>query len=102
VWTFERNRNYWNKDLPLIDGLEFITRCRSHQRRPSALLSNCVDHVRVTDPGAMKRVARTPGMSGAQYFQSAIHAVWPNNKKKSFGDPRAPGNAPGARPPRAD
>lgn len=88
VWTFERNRNYWNKDLPLIDGLEVYHALPFSPQMSSALLSNRVDYVRVTDPGTAKRAAQTPGMSSAQYYQSVIHAVWPNNRKKPFGDPR--------------
>ena len=88
VWTFERNKNYWNKDLPLIDGLEVYHALPFSPEMASALLSNRVDYVRVTDPATIKRVAQTPGMSGAQYYQSVIHAVWPNNKKKPFDDPR--------------
>ena len=88
VWTFERNKNYWNKDLPLIDGLEVYHALPFSPEMASALLSNRVDYVRVTDPATMKRVAQTPGMSGAQYYQSVIHAMWPNNKRKSFSDPR--------------
>ena len=88
VWTFERNKNYWNKDLPLLDGLEVYHALPFSPEMASALLSNRVDYVRVTDPATMKRVAQTPGMSGAQYYQSVIHAVWPNNKKKPFDDPR--------------
>jgi peptide/nickel transport system substrate-binding protein len=88
VWTFERNKSYWNKDLPLIDGLEVYHALPFSPQMSSALLSNRVDYVRVTDPGTVKRVAQTPGMSSAQYYQSVIHAVWPNNKKKPFDDPR--------------
>ena len=88
LWTFERNKNYWNKDLPLVDGLEVYHALPFSPEMASALLSNRVDYVRVTDPATMRRVAQTPGMSGAQYYQSVIHAVWPNNKKKPFDDPR--------------
>jgi peptide/nickel transport system substrate-binding protein len=88
IWTFERNKSYWNKDLPLVDGLEVYHALPFSPEMASALLSNRVDYVRVTDPGTMKRVAQTPGMSGAQYYQSVIHAVWPNNKRKPFDDPR--------------
>src|SRR5262249_7017400 len=88
VWTFERNKNYWNKDLPLIDGLEVYHALPFSPEMASALLSNRVDYVRVTDPATVKRVAQTPAMSSAQYYQSVIHAVWPNNRKKPFDDPR--------------
>src|SRR5262249_39215000 len=87
VWTFERNKNYWNENLPLLDGLEVYHALPFSPEMASALLSNRVDYVRVTDPGTMKRVAQSAGMSGAQYYQSVIPAGWPNNKRKSFNDP---------------
>ena len=54
----------------------------------SSLLSNRVDYVRVTDPATLRKVKATPGMSGTDYFQSVIHATWPNNKRKPYDDPR--------------
>ncbi len=88
VWEFERNKNYWNKDLPYLDGLQVVHALPFSPEMASALLSNRVDYVRVTDPGTIKRVQQNPNMSSAQYYQSVIHAVWPNNKKKPFDDPR--------------
>lgn len=88
VWAFERNKDYWNKGLPLLDGLEIYHALPFSPEMASALLSNRVDYVRVTDPATLKRAKATPGMAGTDYYQSVIHATWPNNRKKPYDDPR--------------
>ena len=88
VWVFEKNKSYWNEGAPYLDGLEIYNALPFSPEMASALLSNRVDYVRVTDPATMRRVAATPSMSGATYYQSVIHAVWPNDKRKPFDDPR--------------
>jgi peptide/nickel transport system substrate-binding protein len=37
---------------------------------------------------SLKKVQGTAGMSGTDYYQSVIQAVWVNNNKKPFDDPR--------------
>ena len=32
VWTMEKNKNYWNKELPYLDGIEFYHCCRFLQK----------------------------------------------------------------------
>ncbi|MGE0224031.1 MAG: ABC transporter substrate-binding protein [Acetobacteraceae bacterium] len=88
VWVFEKNKDYWNKPLPYLDGLEVYHALPFSPEMASALLSNRVDYVRVTDPATLKRAKATPGMSGTDYYQSVIHAAWPNNKRKPYDDPR--------------
>jgi ABC-type transport system substrate-binding protein len=84
----ERNKSYWNEGAPYLDGLEIYNALPFSPEMASALLSNRVDYVRVTDPATMRRVAANPAMSSATYYQSVIHAVWPNDKRKPFDDPR--------------
>ena len=88
VWAFERNKSYWNEGLPLLDGLEIYHAPPFSPEMAAALLSNRVDYVRVTDPGTMRRVKASNNMTGTDYFQSVIHAMWPNNKRKPYDDPR--------------
>ncbi len=88
IWEFERNKDYWNKDVPLLDGLQVINALPFSPEMSSALISNRVDYVRVTDPKTLARVKATPGMSGTDYYQSVVQATWPNNKKKPYDDPR--------------
>ena len=88
VWAFERNKNYWNKGLPYLDGLELYHALPFSPEMASAILSNRVDYCRVTDPGTVRRAKATAGMSAVDYYQSVIQATWPNNKHKPYDDPR--------------
>ena len=88
IWKFAKNKNYWNKDVPYLDGLEIYHVLPFSPEMSSALLSNRVDYVRVTDPPTMQKVKANPAMSGVDYNQSVIQACWPNNKRKPYDDPR--------------
>ena len=54
----------------------------------AALLSGRVDYARLLDPVSLKKVQETQGMTGTNYYQSVIQAVWVNNAKKPFDDRR--------------
>ncbi|MCO6415089.1 ABC transporter substrate-binding protein [Siccirubricoccus sp. KC 17139] len=88
VWVMERNANYWNKGLPYLDGLEFYHALPFSPELGSALLSGRVDYARIMDPVSNRRARATPGMSGADFYQSVIQATWVNAKKKPLDDPR--------------
>jgi peptide/nickel transport system substrate-binding protein len=88
VWAMERNPDYWNEGLPYLDGMEFYNLAPFSPELGAALLSGRVDYARLLDPVSLKKVQSTPGMSGTDYYQSVIQAVWVNNTKKPFDDPR--------------
>ena len=88
VWTMEKNKNYWNKNLPYLDGIEFYSLIPFSTELGSALLSNRVDYGRIVDPVTARKAKDTPGMSTARFNQSVIQGVWINDKKKPFDDPR--------------
>ena len=88
VWVMEKNKNYWNKGLPYLDGVEFYHTLPFSPEMGSAILSNRVDYVRVTDPVSARKAKQTPGMTATDYYQSVIQATWVNNKKKPLDDPR--------------
>jgi ABC-type transport system substrate-binding protein len=88
VWVMERNPDYWNEGLPYLDGIEFYNLAPFSPELGAALLSGRVDYARLLDPVSLKKVQSTPGMSGTDYYQSVIQAVWVNNTKKPFDDPR--------------
>ncbi len=88
VWAMERHPNYWNKGLPYLDGIEFYHALPFSPELGSSLLSGRVDYARLLDPGSLRRVKATAGMSGTDFYQSVIQATWMNNKKKPFDDPR--------------
>ncbi len=88
VWVMERHANYWNKGVPYLDGIEFYHALPFSPELGSSLLSGRVDYARLLDPGSLRRVKATAGMSGTDFYQSVIQATWMNNKKKPFDDPR--------------
>ncbi|MBM3651016.1 MAG: ABC transporter substrate-binding protein [Alphaproteobacteria bacterium] len=88
VWVMEKHANYWNKGLPYLDGVEFYHALPFSPELGSSLLSGRVDYARLLDPGSLRRVKATQGMSGTDFYQSVIQATWMNNKKKPMDDPR--------------
>ena len=88
IWVMERNKEYWNKGLPLLDGIEFYNLLPFSTELGSAVLSNRVDYARICDPVSARKAAAMPGMSHARFYQSVIQATWMNNKKKPYDDPR--------------
>jgi peptide/nickel transport system substrate-binding protein len=88
VWVQERNPNYWNDGLPYLDGIEFYHFAPFSPELGAALLSGRVDYARLLDPVSLKKVQGTQGMSGTDYYQSVIQAVWVNNTRKPLDDPR--------------
>lgn len=88
VWIMERNPNYWNKGLPYLDRLEIYHLPPFSPELGQALLAGKVDYARLLDPVSAKKVQETPGMTATDFYQSVIQAVWVNNDKKPFNDPR--------------
>ena len=88
IWVMEKNKNYWNKGLPYLDGIEFYNLPGFSPELGSAVLSGRVDYIRLTDPVTTRKAAATQGLATATFNQSAVHATCVNNKRKPFDDPR--------------
>jgi peptide/nickel transport system substrate-binding protein len=88
VWIVEKNRDYWNAVLPYLDGIEFYHFLAFSPELGGSLFARRIDYARLLDPVSLRKVKNTPGMSGTDFYQSAIHAVSVNNTKKPFDDPR--------------
>ena len=88
VWVMERNPDYWNEGLPYLDGIEFYHFDPFSPPLGAALFSGRIDYARLLDQVSLKKLQTTPGMAGTGYYQSAIQAVWVNNAKKPFNEPR--------------
>jgi peptide/nickel transport system substrate-binding protein len=88
VWIMEKNPQYWNKGLPYLDRLEIYHLPPFSPELGQALLAGKVDYARLLDPVSAKKVKESPGMTGTDFYQSVIQAVWVNNEKKPFNDPR--------------
>src|SRR6516164_1475843 len=87
-WTMERNPNYWNKRLPYLDGIEFYHVLPFSSEMGSAILSNRVDYVRITDPVTARKAKATAGITATDHYQSVIQATWMNNRRKPLDDSR--------------
>ena len=88
VWIMERNPEYWNEGLPYLDGLEFYHLAPFSAEMAGALLTGKVDYTRGLDPAMLQKLQKTPGFAASSFYQSVIHAVWVNNQRKPFDDPR--------------
>ena len=88
IWVMERNKDYWNKGLPFLEGIEFYNLLPFSTELGSSVLSGRVDYARICDPVSARKAAATPGMTNARFYQSVIQGTWMNNKKKPFDDAR--------------
>jgi peptide/nickel transport system substrate-binding protein len=88
VWVMEKNKNYWNKGLPYLDGIEFYHALPFSTELGSAILSGRVDYIRITDPVTARKAKETPGLKTTAFNQSVIQGTWVNSKRSPFDDPR--------------
>ncbi len=88
VWAMERNKDYWNKGLPYLDGIEFYSQIPFSPELGSSVLAGRTDYARICDPVSARKASTVAGMSTARFYQSVIQGTWVNTKKKPFDDPR--------------
>jgi peptide/nickel transport system substrate-binding protein len=88
VWIMERNPDYWNKGLPLVDRVEVYHMPPFSAELGGAFLSGKLDYARLLDPVSWRKAKAMQGVSAAAFNQSVIQAVWMNMKKKPLADVR--------------
>jgi peptide/nickel transport system substrate-binding protein len=88
VWVQEKNPNYWNKGLPYLDRLEIYHLAPWSPDVAGSLLGGKIDYARTVDPVAARKIQAMSNMRFVDFYQSVIHAIWVNNTKKPFDDPR--------------
>jgi peptide/nickel transport system substrate-binding protein len=89
VWIMERNPDYWNKGLPLVDKLEIYHFLPFTPELGASILSGRVDYARLLDPVSWRKAKETQGMTAAAFNQSVIQAFWTNmQKNKALADRR--------------
>jgi peptide/nickel transport system substrate-binding protein len=89
IWIMERNPDYWNKGLPLVDKLEVYHMFPFSPELGSAFLSGKVDYARLLDPVSWRKAKEMQGVTAAAFNQSVIQAFWTNmQKNKALADPR--------------
>jgi ABC-type transport system substrate-binding protein len=88
IWIQERNPNYWNKGLPLVDKLEIYHGVPFSPEHGAAFLAGKVDYARLLDPVSWRKAKEMPGVTAANFNQSVVQAFWTNGKRKPLGDPK--------------
>src|SRR5713101_3578464 len=89
VWIMDRNPNYWNKGLPLVDKLEIYHMMPFSPELGSSFLSGKIDYARLLDPVSWRKAKEMPGVTAAAFNQSVIQAFWTNTQKnKALADPK--------------
>jgi peptide/nickel transport system substrate-binding protein len=89
VWIMERNPDYWNKGLPLVDKLEIYHFFPFTPELGAAMLSGRVDYARLLDPVSWRKAKEMQGVTAAAFNQSVIQAFWTNmEKNKALADPK--------------
>ena len=85
----EKNKNYWNKGLPYLDGIEFYHALPFSPELGSAILSGRVDYARICRSGdGAQGQGDARHVDRRNFNQSVIQGTWVNNKKKPLDDPR--------------
>jgi peptide/nickel transport system substrate-binding protein len=89
VWIQERNPDYWNKGLPLVDKLEIYHMMPFSPELGSSFLSGKVDYARLLDPVSWRKAKEMQGVTATAFNQSVIQAFWTNTvKNKALADPK--------------
>ena len=88
IWIQERNPNYWNKGLPLVDKLEIYHGVPFSPEHGAAFLAGKIDYARLLDPVSWRKAKEMPGVTAANFNQSVVQAFWTNGKRKPFADPK--------------
>jgi ABC-type transport system substrate-binding protein len=88
IWIMEKNQNYWNKGLPLVDKLEIYHMFPFSPELGAAFLAGKIDYARLLDPVSWRKAKEMQGVTAAAFNQSVIQAFWTNMKKKPLDDPR--------------
>ena len=89
IWIQERNPDYWNKGLPLVDKLEIYHMMPFSPELGSSFLSGKVDYARLLDPVSWRKAKEMQGVTATAFNQSVIQAFWTNMvKNKALADAR--------------
>jgi peptide/nickel transport system substrate-binding protein len=88
IWIMEKNPNYWNKGLPLLDKLEVYHMMPFSPELGGSFLSGKLDYARLLDPVSWRKAKEMPNVTAAAFNQSVIQAFWMNMKKKPLADAR--------------
>jgi len=87
-FKMDANPNYWNPELPYLDGIDILHLNAWTPEMGAALLAGRVDYARAIEPGSFKRAIDHPEIETAQYPQHVIFALYFNTTKGPMDDAR--------------
>ncbi len=87
VLKVERNKDYWNPDLPYLDGVH-VFNLKVGPDTGAALLAKRLDFACCIDAATVKLAETTPGLKALYAPLANYQALWPNLKRKPLDDVR--------------
>ena len=87
-FKMKANPNYWNPELPYLDGIDYFHLNFWTSETAAALLANQVDIVGWMEPAGYQRVLDHPEIDGVKWLQYVEFGLWFNTKKPALDDAR--------------
>lgn len=87
VWNLTRNENYWNPNLPYVDGLQLIN-VPAWNDRGTAVLTDQADFSWNVSPQTWDEGMTRGNVGGARLNCLNSHTLMINNTREPFDDPR--------------
>src|SRR5712691_5669480 len=87
VRRLERNPDYWNPELPYLDGLE-VFHLEFGPKTGAACLAHTIDFCWGIDPISEKKAKNIKGLHTARIFPTGLLGLFLNSKTKPFDDVR--------------
>jgi peptide/nickel transport system substrate-binding protein len=87
VRRLERNPDYWNPELPYLDGID-VYHLDVGPKTGAACLAHTIDFCFAIDPISETKAQNMRGLHTARIYPHAPHGLWFNLKNKPFDDVR--------------
>jgi ABC-type transport system substrate-binding protein len=87
-FKMKANPNYWNPELPYLDGITYFHLNFWTAETAAALLANQVDLVGWMEPAGYQRALDHPEIDGVKWLQYVEFGLWFNTKKPALDDAR--------------
>ena len=87
IWEVTKNDNYWNPDLPYLDGVQTY-HIPGAPQKAAALEAGNVDWADLLDQDGARRLRGIPGMVVNTFPQVGTANTWMNSEEEPFSDQR--------------
>ena len=88
VWEFDKNENYWNPELPYVDGLQNRVIVRGPPTG-AAFIAGQLDFAEgVGGPDVQEKLKALPNATFNEFKHPSFQGIWVNFERKPFDDVR--------------